>query len=377
MILGSKIDVILLKLAVIVSVLSQINEIEVIFRPLMYLLWICLLLYLLFIYKFKLSLSHFTIYFIIIYILFTLLCICGSFLGLDHLNNNYLKILRIPLLVSIIGGLMKNSLSNEEMKSTIHLFILSSLIFAIWIHITYFRSFSDWMSSNIYLFEQKNSAAQIWSMSVLFLVFQVRPETKWQKVIKFIVIFYLILILGLSQCRTALLGIGGALLFVYSKRLKHPYIVFLCILIICGVLYMIPAIKQTIDHMFLLDKYSGADINTISSGRLEGISLSLEYFLSSPVLGVGNWYIDCSYISVLTESGVLGFILIESVWFYRIILNVFNKSKTYKLIIQAATVFYIVESLLEGYPPFGPGVSSFMFWLVSNIGYFDNEIRKL
>lgn len=30
-------------------------------------------------------------------------------------------------------------------------------------------------------------------------------------------------------------------------------------------------------------------------------------------------------------------------------------------------IFYLVESMLEGQPPFGPGVSSFMFWMLSEI----------
>lgn len=30
-------------------------------------------------------------------------------------------------------------------------------------------------------------------------------------------------------------------------------------------------------------------------------------------------------------------------------------------------IFYFIESLLEGQPPFGPGVSSFMFWMLSEI----------
>ena len=75
---------------------------------------------------------------------------------------------------------------------------------------------------------------------------------------------------------------------------------------------------------------------------------------------------DCSYILVLAELGIVGFILVELIWFTRAVLNIKkvtgNNRGTFLLCL---TVFYLVESVLEGYPPFGPGVSSFMFWFLS------------
>ena len=40
------------------------------------------------------------------------------------------------------------------------------------------------------------------------------------------------------------------------------------------------------------------------------------------------------------------------------------------------TMFYFIESVLEGYPPFGPGVSSFMFWFLS-VTFVDNKAEKI
>lgn len=44
--------------------------------------------------------------------------------------------------------------------------------------------------------------------------------------------------------------------------------------------------------------------------------------------------------------------------------------------LMCLTMFYFIESVLEGYPPFGPGVSSFMFWFLS-VTFVDNKAEKI
>ena len=83
---------------------------------------------------------------------------------------------------------------------------------------------------------------------------------------------------------------------------------------------------------------------------------------------MGSWYVDCSYLMILTESGVIGFLLIESVWLQVVIRNFRERfsgedAPRVENFIVMLTVFYLVESLLEGFPPFGPGVSAMGFWL--------------
>ena len=119
----------------------------------------------------------------------------------------------------------------------------------------------------------------------------------------------------------------------------------------------------------MIDKYAGADINTLSSGRLGLYVQALDNFIESPILGVGRYYVDCSYIYILAESGIIGFLLIEFIWLKRIVLNLKHKYSPYArpYMLTSFVIFYFIESLLEGQPPFGPGVSSFMFWMLSEI----------
>ena len=73
------------------------------------------------------------------------------------------------------------------------------------------------------------------------------------------------------------------------------------------------------------------------------------------------------YLFLMTDVGLVGFIPIIILWVTRITKNVsaFIREKTpFTSCILCLTVFYFMESLFEAYPPFGPGVCTFMFWIV-------------
>ena len=135
--------------------------------------------------------------------------------------------------------------------------------------------------------------------------------------------------------------------------------------------------RSFIDQALLLTKNAGADINTFSSGRLDGWDRALATFAKSPFFGCGRYYVDCSYISVLAEIGILGFVLVESVWITRAVSNFkAGSGLNSDAFLMCLTMFYFIESVLEGYPPFGPGVSSFMFWFLS-VTFVDNKTEKI
>lgn len=67
-------------------------------------------------------------------------------------------------------------------------------------------------------------------------------------------------------------------------------------------------------------------------------------------LDVGQYYVDCSYLGVLAELGLTGFVLVELIWGSRVYIN-FKQNKGFiKDFLFCVTVFYLVESVLEGYP---------------------------
>lgn len=367
----------LLQLTIVVTIFSQMEAFSAIFRPLMYAFWLLLLGYSLAVNKGKICISSFTASFLFCYGIFVLFCLLQAWLNSDYAVASYLNIMLIPLMVSIVSNLLDQKLSKDYIVSICKAYVVCALIFAAYINITFFASYQAWLASKQYLFASKNSAAQIWCTAILIIYYIILPVAK-RKYFWYTSTFYLLILCGLSQCRTAILGLACVLIFnilMYSKY-KVKWCLLLCFGL-CGML-LLSETRQFISQAFLLDKYAGADLNTMSSGRLGLYAKAIDFFCDSPFVGVGRYYVDCSYIYILAESGIIGFLLIEFIWFKRIVLNLKHKYSSYArpYMLTSFVIFYFIESLLEGQPPFGPGVSSFMFWMLSELFYVRNSDIK-
>lgn len=356
----------LLQLTIVVTIFSQMEVFSAIFRPLMYAFWLLLLGYSLAVNKGRICVSSFTASFLFCYGIFALFCLLQAWLNPDYDVASYLNIMLIPLMVSIVSNLLNQKLSKDYLVSICKTYVVCALIFAAYINITFFASYQAWLASKQYLFASKNSAAQIWCTAILIIYYVILPVAK-RKYLWYVSGGYLLVLCGLSQCRTAILGLACVVIYnilIYSKH-KAKWIFLICFAI-CGLL-VFSETRQFISQVFLINKYAGADLNTMSSGRLGLYAKAIDTFLASPFVGVGRYYVDCSYIYILAESGMIGFLLIEYVWIKRIISNLRQKYSLYARphMLMSFVIFYFIESLLEGQPPFGPGVSSFMFWLLS------------
>lgn len=358
----------LLQLTIVVTIFSQMEVFSAIFRPLMYAFWLLLLGYSLAVNKVRLCASSFTASFLFCYGIFALSCLLQAWLNPDYDVASYLNIMLIPLMVSIVSNLLNQKLSKDYLVSICKTYVVCALIFAAYINITFFASYQAWLASKQYLFASKNSAAQIWCTAILIIYYVILPVVK-RKYLWYASGGYLLILCGLSQCRTAILGLACVLIFNILMHSKHKVKWMLMLCLSLGGMLFLSETRQFLSQAFLIDKYAGADINTLSSGRLGLYAQALDNFIESPILGVGRYYVDCSYIYILAENGIIGFLLIEFIWFKRIVLNLKHKYSPYAspYMLTSFVIFYFIESLLEGQPPFGPGVSSFMFWMLSEI----------
>lgn len=285
---------------------------------------------------------------------------------------NSLSVMIVPIGIMLISSnLAKSHIDNELIYTLTVLYFASSLFLAIWINVTRFPSFSSWLLAKEYVFPQKNSAAQIWCSSVFLAISFIKPKSFFQKLFLYMGCGYIILIVFMSQCRTAILALGVVTILSVLRKSRRKVMWILLLIGVFIALISIPVVQDLLNQALLINKYKGTDLNTFSSGRLDLYLNALKQFQVSPIIGVGKFYVDCSYIRILTESGIVGFLLIESVWVHQIHINI--KRSRYTVLgditslMVAMTAFYIVESFLEGYPPFGPGVSSFMFWFLNGI----------
>lgn len=355
-----------------VSVLSQMSEFEYIFRPLMYVMWVFMLCYLVIVNGFVLRLSGFTLFFIVAYLIYFCYCLVLTFFGTDHIRSFYLKLLPVPILCCVVTDLSVDYYGRENIfHSLIVSYEISSLILALYINVIFFVSYDRWVSNNGYLFAQKNSASQILGVAALVNFFICRNSSKISKVNKFalfVLSIYFILIIALSKCRAVLLALCCVAVVNFFINVKHKILY----LIVCTIIVVVCVQNSTVSNFIVnslnLNSYGG-DINRFSSNRIDLWKKAIEVFSKNVMFGVGNYYVDNSYLSILAESGILGFIVIESIWLTKVIgsIGLFKIDRGLGGLLLCLTVFYLVESLFEAFPPFGPGISIMFFWCVGEV----------
>ena len=344
----------------------------------MYVGWFVLSLFVLIKRELKLRITGYVRYYIISYVALIVISILLIYIDETRVFPNSISVMLIPIVILVISTNLREYISADILSKICICYFLAAISMAIWVNLTYFQSYSNWLSANQYIYTQKNSAAQIWCSAIIIAISVLKPKKPMLKLAIAIGCIYLFSVVILSQCRTAILAMICVLLIYVVKR-KRRLLWIIIIAIIMIVLFANPFTREIIEHALFADKYKNSDINTISSGRISQIEQSLEYFMEEPLFGIGAYYIDCSYVRILAESGIVGFILIEGIWIRLILINLKyseNRTGNSETFMAALTVFYIVESFLEGYPPFGPGVSSFMFWFLNGIVGFGLPNKK-
>ena len=365
----SKIETFLLACSIFMSVMTQIFVEISALKLLMYLFWIISLLYPVINKKFIIKLSLFTKSFIVIYFIFIIYCfLCSIIFQTNHVQNFYIQILQVPLMVTIAGDLYKERLFEKNLQFLCKIYFVSALLFGIWVQIKYFPSFSLFFGRSTYAFTQKNSAAQIWATAIIINLLFLKYKKRIYRMFSILCSIYMFLIICMCQCRTAILGLALVTCFHIVFYSRKKILAMLTIIISGIVLIQFDFLQKFMEQALLLNKYSGTSLDAFSSGRLGFWAEAWKTFSNSPIIGIGVYYTDCSYLSVLAESGIVGFCLIESVWIKKIFTNIIKRMGTKEgKILGTLTIFFLVESFLEGFPPFGPGVSSFMFWFLSAI----------
>lgn len=85
-------DIRLIQLCIIISIFSQIDAVSLVFRPLMYLIWIITIAYYILNNVRHIIFQKFTRIYCLSYGMLVILCVMATMFGKNHLNGNYLHI---------------------------------------------------------------------------------------------------------------------------------------------------------------------------------------------------------------------------------------------------------------------------------------------
>ena len=263
-------------------------------------------------------------------------------------------------------------------------YCISSVFYALYLYVVYVPSLNDWLATKMYIYTSKNSAAQIFMTAAILLLFFLRGKDLLSNTLRILGSIILLFLSILLPCRAVLVAFAGVVFYIFFIKSNNKQRLWAIITLICLIVIILSSesLNDFFSHAFFLDKYENADLNTISSGRLEQYEVALSDFAKSPLIGKISYYVDCMYISVYTALGIFGGTAILLPWFKRISKNFQllrfakqnNSSARLEYLVCYLTVFYLITSIMEGYPPFGPGACSVVFWMICS--YLDSTYYK-
>ena len=251
---------------------------------------------------------------------------------------------------------------------------LSALVLGAYISFRYVPTFSTWVQTVTYLYAGKNSVVQILCSSAILLIVLGKDYNSRFSIVKWAYILFAFVMTFLLRGRTAILSTVIAIsVFVLSSKgntkKRVTFVVIVCVILIA--IISDDSLNLIVRHALGLDTYQSIDLDRFSSGRLTLYKNAIDLFASNWLIGVGDYYVDNFYINSITTLGIIGGGPLILMWVVRIIMIIRNFKKNPKNLICVASmtlsVFYFIESLLEAYPPFGPGSCSFMFWLLCGL----------
>lgn len=327
-------------------------------------------------------------------------CIVYNLLLISVLKNAFVygkysfsisTFLPAPFLVYLISLQIMNLLCDKP-KNTDQLFyalIISGLVFSFSFISMANINWSSWVNSYVYVLNDgKNAIGHILGILILIFLFYSPSNTiKKRNAILYRVVGGLFVMLALMiivyvQCRTVLFTLVVVVVFKIgssTKSFKLKIAACVCAVII-GIAFVLSRNLNTIlIHALYLDKYN--DINSFSSGRIDSYILALKVWGQYFLFGVpGTYYVDDFYLNQLAGNGIIGAASSFILLFIRVRLNI--KACKNKIIyepirnvIMIATLYELIISLVEALPPFGPGVSVLVFWIISAMADFLSEKR--
>lgn len=202
------------------------------------------------------------------------------------------------------------------------------------------------------------------AMSTLFFVsmaFRKSLQNKILKIICYAMILVSLYITIISASRSAFfLSLACSLLIIKMQSRKVTSLMRNLIIIGCTALCFAPVLIDNADAM--LNKKNGLEITVENTSRDELWSQRMEEFRSSPILGVGfaahgvgdNKQVGRnesggSFISVLAQAGIVGFIIVILIWIAAIMMPKKIGNNPDMILIYAGFVFMSIHSIIEGY----------------------------
>ena len=182
------------------------------------------------------------------------------------------------------------------------------------------------------------------------------------------------------RSRATIIGFAFVLYyFVFKSRNTRVKVVSIFLTIAAVVIvFSIPSLYKVIVEGILFAARDVEDFNDLTSGRTYLISEGIDMFTERIWFGRGNLYMDCMPLVMLVQYGVVGAsVVFAFLFFIGKKVNAFLNNNNLFLVTFLLFYSFILNSLFEAQPPFGPGIKCFMLWMMIGFSMAELEENKI
>ena len=303
--------------------------------------------------------------------------------GENAFDNHFFQPVMNAFLIFFCANTLGYEIDKEKLKKICYVYMYSMLIISVLLFIFYLRG-TD-LNTKIYGYRYgKNEIAVLLLCGLIIACTVYEANTSIKNTIRiFAMIFFVIDILYL-RCRSVMVGVVILVvsLVLNSKNIKTGFRLLITLIILAGVVFAVanPNKFDSFMNQFVYACLNSNDMNDLTSGRGDQISAGFSVFTQNLLVGVGHYHktLDCFYVSVLVNYGLMGWpLLLMAV--IPLIWSILNLKKSepidFCFFVISASIF--VVSVLEELAPFGPGTRCYLLWLMWGILARRKRIEQL
>ena len=297
----------------------------------------------------------------------------------NHYIGTDLTNVGISTMITAVSYMFWKRHGSNKVFSLITVFVLiSCLILAYVVNNTYLAEMD--IMSRLYAYQSKNSTSTILYCAVLlsFFVFSIR--NRYIKYVIFLLILYLTYDIMILRSRATIIGFAFVLYyFVFKSRNTRVKVISIFLTIAAVIIvFSIPSLYKVIVEGILFAARDAEDFNDLTSGRTYLISEGIDMFTERIWFGRGNLYMDCMPLVMLVQYGVVGAsVVFAFLFFIGKKVNAFLNNNNLFLVTFLLFYSFILNSLFEAQPPFGPGIKCFMLWMMIGFSMAELEENKI
>lgn len=255
--------------------------------------------------------------------------------------------------------------SQKVLRNISFLVLLSSLLLSYIVYTGYLSNYS--IFEKVYAYSSKNSLGQIILSSAILAFVLYKPSKLLIKIPYYISIVYIIIIVFILKSRATIACVFFVtmyyVLFYKDRRIRIVFIGALTAIVV----YVLknPWAYDAIVNAILLGNRDASDLDDVSSGRLTLMRDCLALIEKNPLTGNGNYYFDCFPLVMIAQYGIIGAFFVFFFLANKIAFCIKKLDRKIGLDLALFLLFFsfLINSLFEAQPPFGPGVKCFQLWM--------------